>query len=588
ALDFLANRLPKLAHPWTVLGRDTLLKYQLSPPLEARVGQEGLTLEFTSGDQRLAGVDAVASWLAGIRYIRLDDGTMARLPEAWMQRHAKTAHEVLDVGGRAPHLTFLRLQLLGENTEVPLLERPAGLRAKLRPYQRQGWSWLAHRRELGVGCVLADDMGLGKTLQTIAVLLDTHRHHNDRRPSLLVVPTSVLGNWCEEIERFAPELHRKLVVYYGPDRHLPKGEALVLTTPGVLRADNEVLQPITWRYLVLDEAQLVKNPRSQLATLLRTFKATHRLALTGTPLENHVDELWSLLATIEPGLLGSREVFHQRYGASPNALHQRVTPFILRRLKDEVASDLPPRQTMVLRCSLTDRERQVYDVVRTGAARVLKKLPDGIEAGAVVLRALLRLRQACCHPSLLKDIPVDLPDTSSKLELLVERLGRAIESGHRCLVFSQWTAMLDIVESRLKLEGWPHLRLDGKCTANERTERVRVWLRPDGPPIFLLTLRAGGVGLNLTSADCVIFLDPWWNPAAEAQARDRAHRIGQTRPVMVYKIIAADTVEDRILGMQARKRQLFRTVVDGLAPEQLDLSQLTGEQLSHLLADRVM
>jgi SNF2 family DNA or RNA helicase len=396
-------------------------------------------------------------------------------------------------------------------------------------------------------------MGLGKTIQTLCAL---------ESRSLVVVPTSLIYTWGEEIERFRPGL--RVSVYHGTRRALDPEADVVLTSYAILRLDTDTLRAEKWRTVVLDEAQNIKNPESQVAQAAQSLQAEFRVALTGTPVENRLEELWSQLHFLNPGLLGGRRDFQNRYArpigegdsAAAHRLRERVRPFVLRRLKRDVAPELPPRSEVVLHCELSAEERDVYDTVRaaslSGVVESLRKGGNMIQA----LEALLRLRQAACHPGL---VPGQQADRSTKVDLLVERLGQAFEEGHKALVFSQWTSLLDRVEPALRTAGVEFERLDG--STRDRPGVIKRFGAAEGASVMLISLRAGGTGLNLTSADHVFLLDPWWNPAVEDQAADRAHRIGQTRPVVVHRIVALDTVEERILELHARKRALSEAVL---------------------------
>ncbi len=471
---------------------------------------------------------------------------------------------------RPPEFASLHM-LLEDFNGIPTTPLPEGLQATLRPYQRHGVNWLAFLRQAGLGALLADDMGLGKTLQALCVL---------QGRTLVVTPTSVLHHWADELQRFRPGL--QVAIYHGPQRALAATADVTLTTYAILRLDADILAREAWDTVVLDEAQAIKNPDSQVARAAYNVRAHFRLALTGTPVENRLDELWSQLHFLNRGLLGGRQDFQARYArpiadGQPSAaerLRERLKPFVLRRRKREVAPELPPRTDVVLRCLLSDGERVVYDTVRAATlANVVALLAAG---GSVLaaLEALLRLRQACCHPGLL---PGQTASTSTKVALLLERLEEAVADGHKALVFSQWTALLDRIEPHLRAAGMPFTRLDG--TTRDRASVVRSFQDEAGPPIMLVSLRAGGIGLNLTAADHIFLLDPWWNPAVEDQAADRAHRLGQTRPVLVYRLVAQDTVEERILALQERKRALAGAALDGAD----HATAITREELLALL-----
>jgi len=414
-------------------------------------------------------------------------------------------------------------------------------------------------------------MGLGKTLQTLCVL---------QGRTLVVAPTSVLHHWADELHRFRPGL--RVAMYHGPQRTLTATTDVTLTTYAILRLDADMLAWETWDTVVLDEAQVIKNPDSQVARAAYSLRANFRLALTGTPIENRLDELWSQFHFLNRGLLGGRQAFQERYArpianGQPGAaasLREKLQPFVLRRRKREVAPELPPRTDVVLHCLLSDSERVVYDTVRAATLANVVALLNAGGSVLAALEALLRLRQACCHPGLL---PGQTASTSTKLTVLLERLEEAVADGHKALVFSQWTALLDRIEPHLRVARMPFTRLDG--TTRDRASVVRHFQDEAGPPIMLVSLRAGGTGLNLTAADHIFILDPWWNPAVEDQAADRAHRIGQTRPVLVYRLVTQDTVEERILALQDRKRALADAALGGADRA----AALTREELLTLL-----
>ena len=380
----------------------------------------------------------------------------------------------------------------------------------------------------------------------------------------MVAPTSTLHNWSAELARFRPGL--RVHLYHGTPRALPPGDGVTLTSYALLRLDHEQLARESWDIVVLDEAQTIKDPATATATAAFALQAKWRIALSGTPVENRLLELWSLAHFCNPGLLAGRKEFVARYARRielghafvASELQAKIRPFLLRRRKAEVAPELPPRTDLVLRCVLDADERAVYDGLRLAThSQVMERLAAG---GTVIeaLELLLRLRQAACHPAL---VPGQTAARSSKVELLVEQLQEIASEGHRALVFSQWTGLLDLVEARLKEAELKYLRLDG--STEDRAGVVAGFQAASGPPVMLVSLRAGGTGLNLTAADHVYLLDPWWNPAVEDQAADRTHRIGQQRPVFVHRLIAEDTVEEKILELHARKRALADSVIEG-------------------------
>ncbi len=473
-------------------------------------------------------------------------------------------------------------QRIAEAKPQPRQEPPT-LQAELRPYQRAGLGWLHFLRESGVGGVLADDMGLGKTVQTLS-LLEELRAGGTARPSLVVAPRSLLFNWAAEAKRFAPQL--RVLEHHGSDRaeNVFEDSDVVLTTYATMRLDVAELSKIEFEYVILDEAQSIKNATSQVAKASRQLRSKHRLALSGTPIENHLGELWSLFEFLNPGLLGGSRSFNRTFASKSapperrEALARALRPLILRRTKEQVAPELPERIEQTLWCELEGKQKKQYDELRDHyrAALLGSVRKNGIEKSRMkILEALLRLRQAACDPGL---IDPDTDASSAKMELLFEELRGVVDSGHRALVFSQFTSFLDIVRATLELEKTPYLYLDG--TTRNRQALVEEFQSAGGPPVFLISLKAGGLGLNLTNADYIFLLDPWWNPAVEAQAIDRAHRIGRQKPVVAYRLIARDTVEEKILELQARKRELANSII---SEDNSVLRKLEVEDLELLL-----
>ncbi|HEX2061008.1 MAG TPA: DEAD/DEAH box helicase [Thermoanaerobaculia bacterium] len=463
-------------------------------------------------------------------------------------------------------------------------QEPPTLHATLRPYQRAGLGWLHFLRATSLGGCLADDMGLGKTVQTLA-LLEGLRAEGNTRPSLVVAPRSLLFNWAAEAKRFAPDL--RVLEHHGSERekHSFDDYDVILTTYATMRLDVARLAEVEFEYVILDEAQAIKNASSQVAKASRLLRGKHRLALSGTPIENHLGELWSLFEFLNPGLLGSARSFSRTFASKTtpperrDALARALRPLILRRTKEQVAPELPERIEQTLYCELEGKQRKQYDELRDHYREALlgRVKKSGMDRSRMqVLEALLRLRQAACHPAL-----IDPRDTgsSAKLDLLMEELRDVLDSGHRALVFSQFTTFLGLVRRALEEDDVPHLYLDGKT--QNRQSLVEDFQRADGPPLFLISLKAGGLGLNLTNADYIFLLDPWWNPAVEAQAIDRAHRIGRARPVVAHRLIARDTVEEKILELQARKRELAESII---SEDNSVLRKLEVEDLELLLS----
>ncbi len=454
-------------------------------------------------------------------------------------------------------------RLLSESTA-----QPSALDSILRDYQRRGVSWLMRRRDAGLGAILADDMGLGKTLQAIAVL--TGR-------SLIVAPRSVLENWHRELTRFRPEL--SVAIYHGRPRALEAKADVTLTTYAVLRLDVEPLEAVAWDVLVLDEAQNIRNPDSQVAEAAFRLSGKFRLALTGTPIENRLLDLWSEMRFVLPGLLGGLAQFRARFVApldqgdhsAAERLLKLISLFVLRRLKRDVAPELPPRTDDTLWIELEPSERQRYDALES----TLRADVEASESknSLQILTAILRLRQAACHLGL---VPGESAETSAKLERLTGALEELMAEGQRALVFSQWTSLLDRIGASLTERGVDFVRLDGSTRARDTV--VSRFQDEAGPPVMLVSLMAGGTGLNLTAADHVFIMDPWWNPTTESQAADRAHRIGRTRPVFVHRLVAKETIEERVMALKEKKQGLT-SLLDGGEPEQ----QLSRDELLELL-----
>ncbi|SAK87445.1 SNF2-related protein [Caballeronia temeraria] len=510
----------------------------------------------------------------------------------------------LEAGRLASADETLRWQFDGDASVIELAKRlrnaagprridaPRGLQARLRDYQREGVEWMQFLREHDLAGVLADDMGLGKTIQTLAHILVEKEAGRLAQPALIVVPTTLVNNWTEETQRFAPALN--VLDLHGPLRHERFAEIaqhdLVITTYPLVWRDQEALSQHDFHLLILDEAQYVKNAASKAAGVIRTLRARHRLCLTGTPLENHLGELWSQFDFLLPGFLGSQKDFTARWRkpiekqndtTRRDLLARRIRPFMLRRRKDEVATELPPKTMIVRSVELEDAQRDLYETVR---AAMQKKVRDAIakqgfaRSHILMLDALLKLRQVCCDPSLVKLPRAGKAPGSAKLALLLDMLPELIEEGRRVLVFSQFTGMLAIIAAALDEAGLAYVTLTGE-TADRKTPVRR--FQAGEAPIFLISLKAGGVGLNLTAADTVIHYDPWWNPAAENQATDRAHRIGQDKPVFVYKLVAAGSIEERILEMQERKAALAAGI---LSEDSRAVEKFSAEDIDALFA----
>lgn len=513
-------------------------------------------------------------WQQGETHVPLLDGSWAPLPLDWLKKHGPTLERLLSLqkedgllqGCALPELSKLASDLevelpfeLAKITSIakdmkllPARGIPSDLKAHLRDYQKLGVYWFNYLKELGMGALLADDMGLGKTLQSIA-LLEKH--------SLVIAPTSVLKNWQQEITKFRPNLN--VNIYHGGNRSLTVDCDVTITSYGVARLDQEQLSQMHWHTIVLDEAQTIKNPYSQNAQACFALKGHFRIALSGTPIENRLDDLWSIFHFINPGLLGPYSKFKDHYGQaiySDHEVHKKLIAltqfFILRRLKKEVAKELPPKTEVIKYCELYPEDKELYDTIKAATKKDLLKNFDSQKNTLQILEVLLRLRQVCCHSSLL---PEHKASSSAKVDQLISCLHEGIDNGHKSLVFSQWTGFLDLIAAQLEKEEISYLRIDG--STRNRQELIDRFQKSRRIKVFLLSLKAAGVGLNLTAADHVYIMDPWWNPAVENQASDRSYRIGQDKPVLVTRFVAQDTIEERVLDLQFQKKFLAESIV---------------------------
>jgi superfamily II DNA or RNA helicase len=662
-----------LMHGWVVNADRRVVRQASAPRLSVSSGIDWFELHGSVAYQRADGTEQrvalpqiLAMAKSGQDMITLDDGTQGLLPQQWLAEHGLLTglgklHE--------DHLRYKSSQvalldaLLREQEQVEIddpfrqarerlnqfdgvkpLDAKDGFHGSLRPYQQQGLGWLSFLRWFGVGGVLADDMGLGKTIQVLAMLhnrklaaqaagennAEPDAEHHDavpHRPTLVIAPRSVVFNWLDEAEHFAPNL--KVLAYSGTEREAMRADFddhdLIVTSYGLMRRDIADLKEHKFDYIVLDEAQAIKNPASQSAKAARLLDARHRVALTGTPIENHLGDLWSIFEFLNPGMLGSNKRFNdmiragtaasrnttQANGVQPgepaedaqdadapdstektavlSQISQAIRPFVMRRAKSQVLKDLPKKTEQTIVCQMEPEQRKVYDELRTYYHnQLLTQLDEpgdkdtrqsgiGGKPAFMVLEALLRLRQAACHPGLID--PQRANEPSAKLDSLLDRLADVIDEGSKALVFSQFTSMLSLVKPRLEERGIKFSYLDGQ-TRNRR-EVVKEFQEDSSIPLFLISLKAGGFGLNLTAAEYVFILDPWWNPAVEAQAIDRTHRIGQTKPVFAYRMVCQDTVEQRIVDLQNRKRKLAEAIVGG---DDSLLRSLSREDLEKLLS----
>ncbi len=611
ALQFWTEAVGALPDDWDLFIPDDLVDVQVrstSLQANARVssGVDWLSLRLTFESDGIAVTqDELAKCLAeGRRYVRLSDGSFAKLdPEkvkAVLLRQAEILATSGAQGGKLPLSQAGRIQELLEQVgkahvsdgakdlfkklqdvdEIKVVKKPRNLKAQLRPYQEQGFQWLWFLHDIGSGGILADDMGLGKTVQTIALLLavksavekDAKSDGKKKFKALIVAPTSVVTNWERELDKFSPSL--KHMVWHGGDRKERTDELedadIVITSYALLRRDEEYLAKLDLTYAILDEAQNIKNPLSATARSAKRLKAMRRLALTGTPIENRLSEIWSIFDFVSPGLLGPLDKFEERYARpidggdlkAAKRLRSTIHPFILRRTKAEVARDLPEKIESDQFCELTGEQTSLYAaVLKEVRAQVMGEVErQGMAKSHIqILAGLTRLRQAACDPRLL-GLPREFGDEDSgKLVALRDLIQTSIEGGHRVLVFSQFVSMLTLIRRAMEEDGVEYEYLDG--STKDRDGKVQNFQREDGPPVFLISLKAGGSGLNLTAADTVIHFDPWWNPAVEDQATDRAHRIGQTKVVTTYRLIAKGTIEEKILELGGKKRELVGAVL---------------------------
>jgi SNF2 family DNA or RNA helicase len=677
-----------IARGWAVTADRRTLQTGGPPSLAISSGIDWFELrgsmQFERADgqqQEVALPEILAAARSGDSMITLGDGSQGLLPENWLAEHGLItqlgeqhgdalrfkANQVAMLDALLDEKDLAQVdqpfeqarQRLREFEGIEPLDPAPEFQGTLRQYQREGIGWLAFLRWFGMGGILADDMGLGKTIQVLAVLqarhngapehtkgdmfrpTSTEEDGSAHRPSLIVVPRSVVFNWVDEARKFTPDL--RVMAYTGSDRQALRDafqhHDVIVTSYGLMRRDIEELRHFGFDYVVLDEAQAIKNPSSQAAKAARLLDAPHRLALTGTPIENHLGDLWSIFEFLNPGMLGAstrfsdlirasgtgrqaataepsngdgtgegtaeasqaaegsgdapageaggeEEAAEQQGDPAVKQIARALRPYILRRSKQQVLADLPEKTEQTIICQMDSPQREVYDELRQYYRGSLMRQLD--EAGTrrsdalgqqafMVLEALLRLRQAACHPALIDKNRQGEP--SAKVEALEQMLGDVIDEGGKALVFSQFTSMLGLVKERFDQQGINYVYLDGQT--RNREEVVKQFQNDDSVQVFLISLKAGGFGLNLTAAEYVFILDPWWNPAVESQAIDRTHRIGQNKPVFAYRLICEETVEQRVVELQQAKRDLAEAVVGG---EENLLKSLSREDLEQLLS----
>jgi non-specific serine/threonine protein kinase len=598
--DFLIHAIPRLVEAgFVVYGEESLKTARvnryaptISLNISSGVDWFDVNAEVHFGDQKVD-LQAVRRALRKKeRYVKLADGSVGQIPDDWLERYKKLFDlaEETETGLRVRdyHLPLVDTLLedagesqvsdefIGRRDRLRSFDHiqpqpvPAGFSGELRPYQVSGLEWLHFLHEYGFGGCLADDMGLGKTIQLLAFLQSLREQGKLEGTSLLVVPKSLIANWLREAERFTPGL--RFLEYIGnsrkKDAEVFKDYDVILTTYGTMLRDIDFLRKVEFLYVVLDESQNIKNPLAQSSKAARLVNARHRLVMTGTPVQNNTFELWSQFAFLNPGLLGSMDYFRHEFVTpiesktsekTVQLLRRLVYPFILRRTKEQVAPELPPRTERVLYIDMEPAQRKLYNHTRDYYRGKLLGMieEEGMDdARMKILEGLLRLRQLCIHPRLMDD---NYRGSSPKFDVLLETIENLHSEGHKALIFSQFVKTLHLLQVELDQRHIPYAYLDGQTV--DRQAQVDLFQNDPAIPLFLISLKAGGVGLNLTSADYVIHIDPWWNPAVEMQAADRAHRIGQDKPVFIYKIIARNSVEEKILELQEHKKELVDKLI---------------------------
>ncbi|MHB1001054.1 MAG: SNF2-related protein [Armatimonadota bacterium] len=599
-LDFIHHHIPQLMEDgFEVYGEEDLVKYKvnrnypkISMAVSSGIDWFDVNVDISFGDTHVALTEFRRAFKKKLNYIKLSDGSTGKIPDEWFERyrHIFGLSEVIDGGLRvaSPHITLIdsileevdrvsvdadfedRRSRLKDFTGISNRSLPEGFVGNLRAYQKAGFEWLHFLHDYGFGGCLADDMGVGKTVQALVFLQSLRESGHAQTADLLVMPKSLLDNWEREAHRFTPNL--RVHIHTGLSRSTDVADFdkydLVLTTYGIMRRDLELLREYKFHYVILDESQAIKNPVSITGKAARCLNCSHRLALTGTPVENTINDLWSQFAFLNPGLLGTQDYFRKEFAGiieregntdAVRSLHSMVHPFILRRTKEQVAPELPPRIERIVYCDMEGSQLKIYNQWRDRyRSMLLGELKDESiqNIRMKILEGLLRLRQICIHPALVVD---DYKGSSAKMDILMETLDTLHSEGHKALIFSQFTSVLKIVQKELVKHKMPHVYLDGQ-TMN-RQDQVDKFQSDSSTRFFLISLKAGGVGLNLTAADYVIHLDPWWNPAVERQASDRTHRIGQDKPVFIHKLIAKGSVEEKILMLQDSKRELADKVI---------------------------
>ena len=611
------------AHNVQIFGYESLKQMRINPnkpltnlQLKSGIDWFDVEMDLSFGDLRVSAGEVKRAIAKKQTYVQLKDGSIGLLPEDWMEKYGlmlKLGHvKENQIRLKKFHFSAIEhmaeefsdnamLKDLAEKKERLVKYRfekdhtvdiPENVHATLRPYQQAAFNWMTFLNETGWGGILADDMGLGKTLQTLT-FLQYYKNHHPKAQFLVICPTTLMYNWDSEIQKFTPEL--KVLMHHGSKRGSTlkdfKQADVIITTYGTLRSDIKLLAQIAFDYVVMDESQAIKNPLSQVAKAALQLQAKNRLALSGTPVQNNTFDLYAQMNFLNPGMLGSIDFFRNEF-ANPIdknqeeevkvQLRKMIYPFLLRRTKEQVAPDLPAKVETVLFCEMGDKQRKIYDSYRSEyRSKILGEIEErGIERAQLsILHGLMKLRQICDSPAILNEREKH-PNHSVKIEELVRELNENT-GNHKALVFSQFLGMLALIRENLEKMGIPYVYFDGSTSMTEREKAINEFQNNDECRVFLISLKAGGVGLNLTAADYVYIVDPWWNPAVEQQAIDRTHRIGQTKSIFAYRLICKDTIEEKILMLQERKLNLVK---DLIADDNAFLKQLTKEDISFLLS----
>ena len=571
-------------------------------------------VDIVFGEQKVTVSEVKRALANKQQFVQLNDGTLGILPEEWIKKYSllfrigegktntlKLSRYYLSVvdelyENRDENELTVQLEekysRLREFNRINEIEPPDGLKMVLRPYQVAGYQWLNYLSEIKWGGILADDMGLGKTVQALS-FLEHYKNENGKIKSIVICPTTLIYNWENEIKKFTPKLSYR--IHHGGTRTRNKEELadhdIIITTYGTLRSDIKLMMSVEFDYVILDESQAIKNPASKVTKAACLLNAKHRLCMSGTPLQNNTFDIFAQMNFLNPGMLGTMEFFRQefsipidKFGEEERKDHLRkiLYPFILRRTKEQVAKDLPEKMEMILFCEMEEKQRNIYDAYRNDFRdKILGTIQEqGIQRSQLtILQGLMKLRQICDSPSILNE-PEKFENHSIKLEELAREITENI-SNHKALIFSQFLGMLALIKEKLHQLGVNYEYFDGSTSAPDREKAIQSFQTDESKRVFLISLKAGGVGLNLTAADYVYIVDPWWNPAVEQQAIDRTHRIGQTKNIFAYRMICKDTIEDKILQLQEKKRMLAKELI---ADDATFVKSLTKEDVEYLFS----